>query len=169
MSGVDKRAVTRRTVVARGGTAAAGAALAGLPALGRAQAEAPPAGLPTASAEEVRRAMDAFARGAVPKTEGLLLDVPEIADNPSAVPVKLVVTRPIGEARWCDEIIVVTELNPTPLACTLRFTSATGTAEAAVRVRLAQSQTVHALARMSDGEVLHASRAVTISASGCGM
>ena len=44
-----------------------------------------------------------------------------------------------------------------------------GTAEAAVRVRLSQSQTVHALARMKSGKLLAASHAVTVAASGCGM
>ena len=42
-------------------------------------------------------------------------------------------------------------------------------AEAAVRVRLSQSQTVHALARMKSGKLLAASHAVTVAASGCGM
>ncbi len=40
---------------------------------------------------------------------------------------------------------------------------------AAVRVRLSQSQTVHALARMKSGKLLAASHAVTVAASGCGM
>ena len=65
-------------------------------------------------------------------------------------------------AGWAD-------LNPAPLACRLQFTVAAGTAEAAVRVRLSQSQTVHALARMKSGKLLAASHAVTVAASGCGM
>ena len=49
------------------------------------------------------------------------------------------------------------------------YAAAAGTAEAAVRVRLSQSQTVHALARMKSGKLLAASHAVTVAASGCGM
>ena len=41
--------------------------------------------------------------------------------------------------------------------------------EAAVRVRLARSQAIHALARMKDGQILEARRDVTVAASGCGM
>ena len=64
---------------------------------------------------------------------------------------------------------MLADLNPAPLVCRLQFTAAAGTAEAAVRVRLSQSQTVHALARMKSGKLLAASHAVTVAASGCGM
>ena len=64
---------------------------------------------------------------------------------------------------------MLAELNPSPLSCRLLFTAAAGTAEAAVRVRLSQSQTIHALARMKSGQVLVAKQAVTVAASGCGM
>ena len=65
--------------------------------------------------------------------------------------------------------IVLAELNPSPLACRLMFRAAAGTAEASVRLRLAQWQTVHALARMKSGKVLATKQAVTVAASGCGM
>ena len=64
---------------------------------------------------------------------------------------------------------MLADLNPVPLACRLQFTAAAGTAEAAVRVRLSRSQTLHALARMKSGKVLAAKQAVTVAASGCGM
>ena len=92
-----------------------------------------------------------------------------LADNPSAVPVKVKVDLPITDKDWCEEIIVLAELNPSPLACLLQFTAAAGTAEAAVRIRLSQSQTVHALARMKSGKVLIAKQTTTVAASGCGM
>ncbi|HAT2418189.1 TPA: sulfur oxidation protein SoxY, partial [Aeromonas hydrophila] len=110
-----------------------------------------------------------FTQGRKPLAEGLHLDVPTLADNPAAVPVKVKVTLPITAQDWCEEIIVLADLNPAPLACRLQFTAAAGTAEAAVRVRLSQSQTVHALARMKSGKLLAASHAVTVAASGCGM
>ena len=118
---------------------------------------------------EFRKAMAEFTQGRKPLAEGLHLDVPTLADNPAAVPVKVKVTLPITAQDWCEEIIVLADLNPAPLACRLQFTAAAGTAEAAVRVRLSQSQTVHALARMKSGKLLAASHAVTVAASGCGM
>lgn len=118
---------------------------------------------------EFRKAVSEFLAGATPLPAGLKLDVPSLADNPSAVPVKVNVTLPISAQSYCEELIVLAELNPSPLVCRFGFTPALGAAEAAVRVRLTQTQTIHALARMNDGRVLVARQDVTVAASGCGM
>ncbi len=151
--------------------ASAGAAL--LPAAW-AQNQPPPAGsAPTGvlapNPAEFKKTIEQFTAGKTPAAEGLHLDVPVLADNPSAVPVKVKVTAPITEQDWCEEIIILADLNPAPLSCRLLFTAAAGTAEAAVRVRLSQSQTIYAFARMKSGKVLTAKQAVTVAASGCGM
>ena len=149
---------------------AAGAALA-LPgaALAQTQSKVPLADALAPNPVAFRKAMADFTQGRVAQAEGLLLDVPTLADNPSAVPVNVKVTLPITEQDWCEEVVVLADLNPSPLACRLQFTAAAGTAEAAVRVRLSQSQTIHALARMKSGRLLAASQVVTVAASGCGM
>lgn len=116
-----------------------------------------------------QQALAQFTGQATPQTEGLHLDIPVLADNPSAVPIKARVTLPMTAQDWCEEMIVLAELNPIPLACRLRFTADTGSAEAAVRLRLSQSQTVHVLARMKSGKVLAGKQAITVAASGCGM
>ena len=132
-------------------------------------AKAPLVGPLAPNPVEFKKQIEQFSAGATPLAEGLQLEVPALADNPSAVPVKVKVTLPITEQDWCEEIIVLAELNPSPLACRLQFTALTGTAEAAVRVRLSQTQTIHALARMKSGKLLAAKQAVTVAASGCGM
>ena len=116
-----------------------------------------------------KKALSTFTGSATPQAEGLQLDIPVLADNPSAVPIKAKVTLPITEHDWCEELIVLAELNPIPLACRLRFTAETGTAEAAVRIRLSQSQAVHILARMKSGKLLAGKQTITVAASGCGM
>lgn len=116
-----------------------------------------------------KKALSTFTGSATPQAEGLQLDIPVLADNPSAVPIKAKVTLPITEHDWCEELIVLAELNPIPLACRLRFTAETGTAEAAVRIRLSQSQAVHVLARMKSGTLLAGKQTITVAASGCGM
>ena len=118
---------------------------------------------------EFKKTMDQFTGGKPTQAEGLQLDVPVLADNPSAVPIKAKVTLPITEHDWCEELIVLAELNPIPLACRIRFTAETGTAEAAVRIRLSQSQAVHVLARMKSGKLLAGKQTITVAASGCGM
>lgn len=160
--------LNRRHLVA--GAAAAGAALV-LPAAARAQTatKAPIVSALAPNPAEFKKTVEQFLAGAKPLSEGLQLDVAVLADNPSAVPVKAKVTLPITDQEWCEEIIVLAELNPSPLTCRMQFTADTGSAEAAVRVRLSQTQTIHALARMKSGKVLVAKQAVTVAASGCGM
>ena len=161
---------TRRSMVLN--AAAAGASLA-LPASALAQASSaaktPLVGPLAPNPAEFKKLMEQFTSGKATQADGLQLDVPVLADNPSAVPVKVKVTLPITEQDWCEEIIVLAELNPSPLTCRMQFTAAAGTAEAAARIRLSQSQTVHALARMKSGKVLVAKQATTVAASGCGM
>ena len=116
-----------------------------------------------------KKALSTFTGSATPQAEGLQLDIPVLADNPSAVPIKAKVTLPIPQHGGCEELIVPAELTPLPLACRLRFTAETGSAEAAVRIRLSQSQAVHVLARMKSGKLLAGKQAITVAASGCGM
>ncbi|WP_312566105.1 thiosulfate oxidation carrier protein SoxY [Comamonas sp.] len=161
-------ALTRRHLVA--GAAAAGAALA-LPGMAMAQttAKTPLVGPLAPNPVEFKKTMEQFIGSATPQAEGLQLDIPVLADNPSAVPVKAKVTLPITEQDWCEELMIVAELNPIPLACRIKFTTDTGAAEAAVRIRLSQSQPVHVLARMKSGAVLQGQKMVVVAASGCGM
>lgn len=155
----------RRTLIT-----ATGAALA-LPAaaLAQQQSKAPLPSVLAPRPDEFRRIVAEFTGGAVPQSHGLELDVPVLADNPAGVPVKVRVAEPMTAQDWCQEIIVLADLNPEPLACRMHFTPAAGIAEASVRARLSQSQTIHALARMNSGRILAARQAVTVAASGCGM
>lgn len=156
----------RRTLIT-----ATGAALA-LPAAALAQQARSKAPLPSVLApnpQAFRRIVAEFTQGAVTQSHGLDLDVPVLADNPSGVPIKVKVTEPMTAQDWCEEIIVLADLNPEPLACRMHFTPAAGIAEASVRARLSQSQTIHALARMKSGRILAAKQSVTVAASGCGM
>ncbi len=159
--------MNRRDFVAGG--ALLGAALT-MP-LARAQSPAQPsnAKLLAPNPAEFRRQMAAFVGKAKPVEEGLKLDLPVLADNPGAVPVGIQLTSPLTESNYCKELILLAELNPVPLACRFQFSPLSGTTEVAVRLRLSQSQTLHALARMSDGRVLVARQSVTVAASGCGM
>lgn len=167
MSTAASHPLTRRRLVA--GAAAASAALALPHALAQAPAKPALVGPLTPNPAEFKKTREDFIGKATPQAEGLHVDIPVLADNPGAVPVKAKITLPITEQDWCEEMIVVAELNPTPLSCRMYFFADTGTAEAAVRIRLSQSQTIYVLARMKSGTVLQAKQMVTVAASGCGM
>ena len=161
----------RRRCLLAAGAAVAGSAIGTPIAAVARQADlaARQAALLEPNPQAFRQAMEAFLDGGKPQSEGLVLEVPTLADNPSAVPVRVQVTLPVSDQDWCEELILLAEKNPIPLACRVQFTPLAGTAEAAVRVRLSQSQTIHALARMKSGKLLAARQAVTVAASGCGM
>lgn len=160
----------RRDFVA-GGTLL-GAALAAPAAWAQATqaiSRAPTANPLAANPAEFKRHYASFVGKSPLIDSGLKLELPALADNPGAVPVGVRFVAPITENDYCKELILLAELNPAPLACRFVFSPISGTTEVAVRLRLSQTQTIHALARMSDGRVLAARQAVTVAASGCGM
>lgn len=155
----------RRQALLTGAAAGVALGLRGLPAAAQVSSLAAP--LPDS---EVADAIAAeFAGGATPIDEGLALDLPALGDNPAAVPVRIHVTEAITPESWCEEMIVIAERNPLPLACRFRFTAAAGSADVAVRLRLIQTMPVRALARMNDGRVLTARAEITVAAGGCGL
>lgn len=157
----------RRRHLLAGGAAVAGLAAWGLWATAaRAQASL---AMPQPDSAEADRIATEFAGGAEPLAEGLALELPALGDNPAAVPVRVHVTEPMTEASWCEEIILIADLNPKPLACRFRFTAATGSADVAVRLRLIQSMPIRAYARMSDGRLLAVRQEITVAAGGCGL
>lgn len=125
--------------------------------------------LQSTSQAETQALVEAFLQGTEPLTKGISLDMPALGDNPAAVPIKVVFDIPIDEQNYCEELIILAEGNPKPLACSFTFTPLAGTTEVAVRLRLIESQTIKALARMSDGSYLMTQRHITVTAGGCGM
>ncbi|MDV2116203.1 thiosulfate oxidation carrier protein SoxY [Alcaligenes faecalis] len=125
--------------------------------------------LKPATAAQVQAIVDEFLKGASPQDKGMKLEMPVLGDNPAAVPVKVVLDLPASDKVYCQELIVLAQGNPHPLACRFNFTALAGTTEVAVRLRLIETQTIRALARLSDGRVLSAQHHITVTAGGCGM
>lgn len=142
--------LNRRDTLKLGGVAIA--ALAAGPAFARKEADA---------------LIAEFTRGKKPETAGFVLDIPLSAENASAVPVTLKLERNFSAASYCEEMLLIAEKNPHPTVCRFRFTKNMGMANVTSRIRLAESQTVVALARMSDGTVLVDRKAITVTIGGC--
>lgn len=123
---------------------------------------------PALARPEVESLIADFARGRTPQAGGLSLDVPLTADNPNAVPVAVKLDQRFTDTLWCEEMLLIADHNPRPLASRFRFERRMGMTDVAIRIRLAESQTVTALARMNDGRVLMASSQVTVAGGGCG-
>jgi len=98
----------------------------------------------------------------------LELDIPEIAENGHSVPIEVFVESAMDGDDLVEEIVVLANGNPNPGVATFKFSALSGEARASTRIRLAQSQDVIALARMKDGSIHRASRAVKVTIGGCG-
>ncbi len=107
--------------------------------------------------------------GGRPAAEGRIrLDLPEIAENGNTVPMTVSVESPMTEQSYVSDVLIVADGNPRGGIATFHFSPQSGVAEANVRIRLAESQKVIAVARMSDGSFFTASKAVKVTIGGCG-
>lgn len=97
----------------------------------------------------------------------VVLDLPESAENGHTVPLGLSVESPMTVDDYVSEVLLLAEANPKPRIAVFEFTPECGRCALQTRVRLAESQRVIALARMRDGSVFGASRAVKVTIGGC--
>ena len=118
-----------------------------------------PAGAAEAS-NGVWQAIDEFTGGALRLEGGVLLDAPEIFDNGGAVPIRVV-------AEGARRIALFNDGNPNPGVAEFTFGRLVQP-EATIRIRLAQSQTVYAVAEMEDGTFREASQKIAVTVGGCG-
>ncbi|MBK5928533.1 thiosulfate oxidation carrier protein SoxY [Rhodobaculum claviforme] len=122
-----------------------------------------PATADTPLAAEVR----AFAGGAVPIPGRVRLDLPDVADNGEAVLLSVAIDSPMTAADHVTEVLILADANPRPTVVRLRLSPLSGRAAVTTRIRLADSQTVTALARMRDGSVHIDQRSVIVTLGGC--
>ena len=95
------------------------------------------------------------------------LELPVLADNGNSVPMKVSVESPMSEADHVKVIRLISERNPEREMAVFHFGPRSGAAEVTSRVRLAGSQTVTAIAEMSDGSQWMDSAHVQVTLSAC--
>ena len=96
------------------------------------------------------------------------LDLPTIAENGLVVPLGFEVESPMTEADHVKAVTFFAEGNPNPQIASFRFTPLSPKAAAAIRIRLAQTQTNVAFAEMSNGDIYTTKREVKVTIGGCG-
>lgn len=125
-------------------------------------------GIAVAESDAVSSAMKQVV-GDRPVREGrVVFDIPDLAEDGSAVMIGLIIPSPMTEADHVRSVHVFAEENPYPRVISLHFTPASGKVDVITRIRLAGSQTVHAIAEMSDGSLYRSSKHVTVTIGGCG-
>jgi sulfur-oxidizing protein SoxY len=121
-----------------------------------------------AAASDADAAIMEFTGGAAPQAGRIRLTTPEIAENGNSVPVSVAVDSPMTDGDHVAAVLILAAGNPTPKVATMRFSPMSGSADAATRIRLAKTQDVIAVAKMSDGSVFMDRREVKVTIGGCG-
>ncbi len=106
--------------------------------------------------------------GAAPTEGKVKLEMPEIAENGATVPVKVSVESPMTDKDYCESVTLIATKNPSVYVCAFKFTPDSGKAWVSTRIRMAQTQEVWAVAKMSDGKFYIGKTTVKVTIGGCG-
>jgi sulfur-oxidizing protein SoxY len=98
---------------------------------------------------------------------GIHLHMPALADNGLVVPARLSVDSPMTDEDHVQQILLLSTRNPVSQIARFTLGPWSGRAEVATRVRLAGTQTVVALARLSRGGWRFAAIEVVVTESAC--
>jgi sulfur-oxidizing protein SoxY len=105
--------------------------------------------------------------GAQVKTGRVHLEIPRLADNGNAVPLKISVECAMTEGDFVRTIHVLSEKNPRPLIASFHLNPQCGRAEISTRVRLNGTQRLLVLAGLSDGSFWAGTAEVEVTALAC--
>jgi sulfur-oxidizing protein SoxY len=95
------------------------------------------------------------------------LDVPPLVENGNTVSLVITVDSPMTAADYVKSIHVFNEKNPQSNVIGVHLNPRAGRAKIATRFRLADSQTITAIAEMSDGTFWSASAEMIVTLAAC--
>jgi sulfur-oxidizing protein SoxY len=104
-----------------------------------------------ATPEAMQDAVRAAIGEAQVKKGKVTLDLPPIVENGNSVPCTVSVESPMTATDYVKAIHVFNEKNPQPNVISVKLGPRAGRAAFSTRIRLADSQTVTAIAELSDG------------------
>jgi sulfur-oxidizing protein SoxY len=120
-----------------------------------------------AKKEDAMQAIQAITGGKPIINGKVNLVIPPLVENGNLVVLKLSVDSPMTPNDYVKSVYVIAEGNPLPNIFTVHLTPRSGTANITTRVRLADSQTVWAIAQMSDGRFYQGSAETLVTLSAC--
>ncbi len=147
---------TRRQFLALAGTAAV---LGAVPIVTLRPAEATPAMLTSAIRNVVGEA--------TVRTGKVKLDLPPLVENGNTVPMTVSVANPMTPQDYVKSIHVFNEKNPQPNIGNFYLGPHAGRAQISTRIRLADSQKIVAIARLSDDTFWSVSVDVIVTLAAC--
>jgi sulfur-oxidizing protein SoxY len=125
-------------------------------------------GAALATPEGMAEAMDeALGKGAPIKAGRVKLELPELAENGNSVPLKLTVDSPMTAADHVKMLYVFSEKNPVSNVARFHLGPRSGVARVQTSIRLAATQRITAIARMSDGSLWSGTADVIVTQAAC--
>ena len=120
-----------------------------------------------AKKEEANEAIKKITGGAAIRNGKVTLTIPPLVENGNLVVLKVSVDSPMTANDYVKTIHVIAEGNPLPNIFTVYLSPRSGTANITTRVRLADSQTVWAIAQMNNGSFWQGSAETLVTLSAC--
>ncbi|MBV8652822.1 MAG: SoxY-related AACIE arm protein [Alphaproteobacteria bacterium] len=95
------------------------------------------------------------------------LDLPPLVENGNVVPLSVAVESPMTEQDHVKAIHVLNQKNPQPYVIAAYLGPRSGVARISTRIKLADAQTVIAVAEMSDGSFWSGSADIVVTIAAC--
>jgi sulfur-oxidizing protein SoxY len=95
------------------------------------------------------------------------LELPPIVENGNAVSLTVSVESPMTESNHVESIHIFNQKNPQPYVAAFNLGPRVGKASVSIRIRLADSQQVVAIARLNDGSYWSDSADVIVTLAAC--
>lgn len=121
----------------------------------------------TAEPEDMAAAIRTFTGGDAPRPGKVSIDVAPLVENGNSVAVAVSVDHPITPETHVAAIALFNEKNPQPNVATFHLGPRSGRAWVASRIRLATSQHIAAVARLSDGSCWIDTKEVIVTIAAC--
>ncbi|WP_342359667.1 SoxY-related AACIE arm protein [Terrarubrum flagellatum] len=115
----------------------------------------------------IDEAIHAFTNGAEVKRGKVKLDIPPLVENGNSAPMTVKVDSPMTAEDHVKVIAVFNEKNPQPNVANFYLSPRSGRAEISARIRLATTQQITAIARLSDGSYWSDAIEVIVTIAAC--
>lgn len=121
----------------------------------------------TPPADELAAAVQQFTGGALVQTGKVTLDIAPLIDNGNTVPLSVSVDSPMSAADHVVLIALFNERNPQREVAQFSLGPRAGKAQVATRIRLATTQKLIAVAKLSDGSYWQHQVDVLVTLAAC--
>jgi sulfur-oxidizing protein SoxY len=120
-----------------------------------------------ATPEMMATAIRTVTGGAPVQIGKVKLDIPPLVENGNSVPMTVSVTSPMTPTDYVKSIHVLNEKNPQPNLGNFYLKPSAGRAQVSTRVRLADSQKIVAIAKLSDDSLWSVTAEVVVTLAAC--